>query len=26
MRIDAIYILTNPEKLAHLSGLPSLPN
>jgi RNA polymerase sigma-70 factor, ECF subfamily len=25
-RIHAIYILTNPEKLAHLPGLPTPPN
>ena len=25
-RIHAIYILTNPEKLAHLPGLPAPPN
>jgi RNA polymerase sigma-70 factor, ECF subfamily len=25
-RIEAIYILTNPEKLAHLPGLPTPPN
>jgi RNA polymerase sigma-70 factor, ECF subfamily len=25
-RIRAIYILTNPEKLAHLPGLPTTPN
>jgi RNA polymerase sigma-70 factor (ECF subfamily) len=25
-RIHAIYILTNPEKLAHLPGLPTSPN
>jgi RNA polymerase sigma-70 factor (ECF subfamily) len=25
-RIHAIYLLTNPEKLAHLPGLPALPN
>lgn len=25
-RIHSIYILTNPEKLAHLPGLPTLPN